>query len=463
MSGFPSSWREVEIGSIADVIGGGTPKAGDATNFAEPGSGVAWLTPADLSGYDKKGISFGKRDLSSKGLETSSAKLMPKGTVLFSSRAPIGYVAIAQTEISTNQGFKSFIFTNHIDSSYAYYYLKSIRPLAESRGTGTTFKELSGAAAKKLPFVVAPLNEQIRIANKLDSLLAKVDAAQTRLEKIPTLLKRFRQAVLAAATSGELTREWREVKIFDATLTSLGNAGVEVKTGPFGSALHKSDYISDGIPVINPMHIKDGNIFPASAMTISKEKFNDLLIWKLQKGDVIIGRRGEMGRAAEVMSSEPIMLCGTGSMIIRGNKEKILPSYLSLVLRSPTSISFFENNSVGSTMVNLNQKIIKALEFHYPSIEEQKQIVRRVESLFTLADTVEKQYLATKQRLDRLSQSILAKAFRGELVPQDPNDEPASELLERIRAIKTETVKVGKRKKSISSKRDVMSKRKKNA
>jgi type I restriction enzyme S subunit len=85
-------------------------------------------------------------------------------------------------------------------------------------------------------------------------------------------------------------------------------------------------------------------------------------------------------------------------------------------------------------MVNLNQKIIKSLSFHYPSSEEQTEIVRRVESLFVLADTVEKQYLAAKQRLDRLSQSLLAKAFRGELVPQDPNDEPAAELLKRIQA-----------------------------
>lgn len=206
MSGLPRSWLDVEIGSIADVVAGGTPKAKEESYFSIAGEGIAWLTPADLSGYKYKEISHGKRDISQLGLDNSSAKLMPAGSLLFSSRAPIGYVAIAANEISTNQGFKSFVFTQHIDSSYAYYYLRSIRGLAESRGTGTTFKELSGAMAKKLPFRLAPLNEQTRIANKLDAILAKVDKAQARLDKIPAILKRFRQSVLAAATSGELTK-----------------------------------------------------------------------------------------------------------------------------------------------------------------------------------------------------------------------------------------------------------------
>lgn len=305
---------------------------------------------------------------------------------------------------------------------------------SEVAGVGGSLTRAQPKKVEKYTVPLAPLNEQIRIADKLDSVLAKVDAAQARLEKIPTLLKRFRQSVLAAATSGELTREWRTENKIEATYTTLGAAGIDVKTGPFGSALHKEEYISGGIPVINPMHIRDGSIYPSTEMTISNDKFRELKAWKLEIGDVVIGRRGEMGRAAEIASGDADLLCGTGSMIIRSNSNLILPAYLCLVLRSPNSIAYFESNSVGSTMVNLNQKIIKSLSFHYPSTEEQKEIFRRVESLFAQADAVEKQYLAAKQRLDRLSQSLLAKAFRGELVPQNPNDEPATELLKRIQA-----------------------------
>ena len=134
---------------------------------------------------------------------------MPKGTVLFSSRAPIGYVAISANEISTNQGFKSFILPDGFDPRFTYYQLKHLKPEAEAIATGTTFKELSGAATATLPFKVAPLNEQTRIADQLDKLLARIQACNDRIDAIPALLKRFRQAVLTAATSGALTEDLR--------------------------------------------------------------------------------------------------------------------------------------------------------------------------------------------------------------------------------------------------------------
>ncbi|MEJ8418346.1 hypothetical protein LA22_14275, partial [Xanthomonas oryzae pv. oryzae] len=208
VSELPGGWATCSVGDIFDIVGGGTPPAADAGNFSNAGTAHAWLTPADLSGYKKKLISHGARDLSAKGMAASSAKLMPAGSVLFTSRAPIGYVAIADGEISTNQGFKSFILPDDFDPSYVYYYLKSIRNLAESRGTGTTFKELSGAATKELPFVIAPLAEQKRIAQKLDALLAQVDTLKARIDDIPALLKRFRQCVLQAASTGDLTASW---------------------------------------------------------------------------------------------------------------------------------------------------------------------------------------------------------------------------------------------------------------
>ncbi len=203
------NWIELSIGDIADVIAGGTPQAGNPDNFQEPGTGIAWLTPADLSGYKEKYISLGARDLSQQGYDSSSAKLLPKGSIVFSSRAPIGYVAIAKNDISTNQGFKNFVFTHGVDSSFAYHYLRSIKDIAESLGTGTTFKEISGATAKTLPFVLPPLAEQKVIADKLDTLLAQVETTKARLERIPQILKTFRQSVLASAVSGKLTEEWR--------------------------------------------------------------------------------------------------------------------------------------------------------------------------------------------------------------------------------------------------------------
>src|SRR5690606_19394078 len=219
LDNLPVEWLLTSIENISEVIAGGTPKANDPENFVEPPNGIGWLTPADLSGYSHKYIGHGKRDLSEKGYKSSSAKLIPKGSVVFSSRAPIGYVAIASNEISTNQGFKNFVIDENISSEYLYYYLKRIRDLAESLGTGTTFKELSGSACKKLPFVLAPLAEQQEIVRQLDVMLAQVEQIKARLDAIPAILKKFRQSVLADAVSGKLTgmdiSDWTEVTVND--------------------------------------------------------------------------------------------------------------------------------------------------------------------------------------------------------------------------------------------------------
>ena len=135
---IPANWTWSTMGEVADVIGGGTPKTKDPTNF--DGGAIPWLTPADLSGYTNKIIGKGRRNITQKGLDTSSARLMPAGTVLFTSRAPIGYVVVAANEICTNQGFKSFVLkSKEILPDYIYWWLKGNKDLAESYASGTTF------------------------------------------------------------------------------------------------------------------------------------------------------------------------------------------------------------------------------------------------------------------------------------------------------------------------------------
>ena len=291
-----------------------------------------------------------------------------------------------------------------------------------------------------------PQAEQTRIVEKLDEVLAQVDTIKARLDGIPAILKRFRQSVLAAAVSGRLTEDEFKPNAF----LTLGETGIEIKTGPFGSALHKSDYIEAGISVINPMHINDGFIQPSTQMTITQEKFSSLSAWHLKNGDVVVGRRGEMGRAAVVrnIESRPL-LCGTGSMILRGN-ENINPDYLCFIIRSPVAVSYFNSTSVGSTMVNLNQQVIKKLRVYFPSLSKQKEIVSLVNQYFAFADTIEAQVKKAQARVNNLTQSILAKAFRGELVAQDPSDEPAEKLLERIAQARKEAEALAKAAKKVA-------------
>ncbi|CAM3184394.1 restriction endonuclease subunit S [Escherichia coli] len=443
---LPEGWEQIEIGDIADVISGGTPKSGVAENFAPSGEGVAWLTPADLSGYKEKYISHGARDLTTLGYSSCSAKLMPKGTILFSSRAPIGYVAIAANEIATNQGFKSFAFPSDIFPDYAYYFLRNIRHIAEEMGTGTTFKEISGSSAKTLPFVLVSFAEQKIIAEKLDTLLARVDSTKARLEQIPQILKRFRQAVLSAAVSGNISGEndkfkrihvddfwshdvvglthWREYK-FSEIVDIIGGSQppksefkYEMEEG-YIRLIQIRDYKSDNHKVYIPLN--------------KAKRF-------VEKHDVMIGRYGppifQILRGLEGAYNVALMKAVPKSELLDNE-------YLYWFLQNYKLYNFIEAGSDRTAgQSGVNKKHLESYPVLLPPIHEQAEIVRRVEQLFAYADTIEKQVNNALARVNNLTQSILAKAFRGELTAQWRAENPelisgensAAALLEKIKA-----------------------------
>jgi|SRR5690625_1495263 len=175
----PEGWEWVRLGTVGQIIGGGTPKTGDPTLWAD--DGIPWLTPADLSSLDGKYIGRGKRDISPAGLEKSSAQLLPAGAVLFSSRAPIGYVAIAANPLATNQGFKSCVPYLHGMSEYIYRFLQAVGPEVERHAPGTTFKEVSGKIVGQVAIPLPPLPEQRRIVERVDQLMALCDELETAL------------------------------------------------------------------------------------------------------------------------------------------------------------------------------------------------------------------------------------------------------------------------------------------
>ena len=205
-SDLPPGWKIVQLQDIGKIVSGGTPSTKVAEYWEEE---ICWISPADLSGYNQKYISKGNKSISKFGLENSSAKLMPKGSILFSSRAPIGYVAIASNSLATNQGFKSIIPNENIFNEYIYYYLKSAKQLAEKHANGTTFKEISAKAFASLSIPLPPLPEQHRIVEKIEELFSELDDGVASLKKALEQLKTYRQAVLKWAFEGKLTEKWR--------------------------------------------------------------------------------------------------------------------------------------------------------------------------------------------------------------------------------------------------------------
>ncbi|HKW00001.1 MAG TPA: restriction endonuclease subunit S [Vicinamibacterales bacterium] len=183
---LPAGWMWCRLSDVGAIVGGGTPPSDDASNFTTSGSGTAWLTPADLGRQQEEYVSHGARDLTPVGLASSSATMMPKGSVLFTSRAPIGYTAIAANELSTNQGFKSVVPFVMSCNRYVAVYFRAFGRRIEEMASGTTFREVSGRIVSALPFPLPPLAEQQRIVAKVDELMAlcdRLEAAQAERER----------------------------------------------------------------------------------------------------------------------------------------------------------------------------------------------------------------------------------------------------------------------------------------
>ncbi|OQP06061.1 restriction endonuclease subunit S [Geobacillus sp. 46C-IIa] len=195
---IPEGWRVATIGDLGDVVGGGTPSKKREDYFTQ--NGIPWITPKDLSNSKNRYVERGSVDITEEGLKNSSAKLLPKGTVLFSSRAPIGYIAIAKNEVTTNQGFKSVIPHKDIGSEFMFQVLKYNKDLIESRASGTTFKEISGGELKKVP-IVLPKMEVIQRYNEAVRSLGELICNNE--EEINALIS-MRDSLLPKLMSGEI-------------------------------------------------------------------------------------------------------------------------------------------------------------------------------------------------------------------------------------------------------------------
>ncbi len=195
----PPDWREGTISDLGNVIGGSTPSKAKPEYYTE--HGIAWITPKDLSINKNKFIAHGADDITELGLRNSSARLMPKGTVLFSSRAPIGYIAIASGEVCTNQGFKSIVPKDSVGTAFIYYFLIENLQTIENMASGSTFKEISGSTMKGIPAVIPDVDTLCRFQEECTPIFEK----QELLEAENAHLAEVRDSLLPRLMSGELS------------------------------------------------------------------------------------------------------------------------------------------------------------------------------------------------------------------------------------------------------------------
>lgn len=304
-------------------------------------------------------------------------------------------------------------------------------------GMSESGMNLTHARFAKLEIPVPPSSEQKRIADKLDAVLARMDACRERLDNIPAILKRFRQSVVSSATSGLLTSDWRMRNYGSAdriiTTTTLVEQCLRDRVITYG-VIKLGDETHQGVPCLRTSNVRWLQIDTEGMKRIAQVLSNEYTRTILKGGEVLVNVRGTLGGVAVATVDMVGWNVSREVAVVPVDQSKINPQFLALWVGAERSQKWLRGVEKGVAYTGINIEDLRTLPLEFPRLEEQTEIVRRVEALFAYADRFEARYAAARAKVEKLTPSTLAKAFRGELVPQDPNDEPASALLERIRA-----------------------------
>ena len=406
MSGLPLGWADVPLGSLLNFkYGKALPdKERSGKGFPVYGSNgvVGWHSHALTTGTT---IVIGRKG-SVGALQFSNTPCSPIDTTYYIDEAP-------------GHQFR-----------FWFYRLKSL-DLA-SLNKSTAIPGLSRGDAYQILVALPPLAEQKRIADKLDTVLTRVDAVNTRLARVAPLLKRFRQSVLAAATSGRLTEDWRGGAM-DWSSVPAAEICEKVQSG----GTPKAGFAEAGVPFLKVYNIVDQRVAFDYKPQFVSQAIHESELRKSQvfPNDVLMNIVGPpLGKVAVVPADHSAWNINQAITLFRPS-SKITSQWIYILLCEGAPIRDVLARTKGSVgQVNISLSQCRAFEFQVPSVEEQTEIVRRVETLFAFADRLEARLAQAQTAATRLTPALLAKAFRGELVPQDPSDEPASALLERIRA-----------------------------
>ncbi|MFZ1546010.1 MAG: restriction endonuclease subunit S [Candidatus Nitrotoga sp.] len=449
---LPRGWASLTVDNSVDSAGNSNKKLKSKDALGHGRFPVIDQGQSDVSGYSDD------ESLVVEASESSPVILFGDHTRLLKQ--------ISQPFVPGADGTKLFRAKSFWDTRFVYQMLRAIK--LPDKGYARHFQYLRDSV---LP--LPPLPEQKRIADKLDAVLARVDACSDRLDRFPAILKRFRQSVLAAATTGKLTAEWRAstdiaVRDINSRLAderarlwrgrgkykpsvaaneidsnefadlptswlrgTLDQIAWSVKDGPHFSP----KYQDTGIPFISGGSIKPGRIDLSIAKYISHELHRELsLRCKPEYHDILYTKGGTTGLAAVNTLYDDFNVWVHVAVLKLASKDLVNPFFVQYALNSPDCYAQSQRytHGVGNQDLGLTRMINIVLPV--PPVEEQTEIVRRVEALFAFADRLDARYQAARAQVEKLTPATLAKAFRGELVPQDPNDESASVLLERIRA-----------------------------
>lgn len=476
---LPKGWTIARIGDVT-VSKVDQPGPGKGPNF----------TYIDISSVDnERKCIAAPRMVSTQAAPSRAKQLVHSGDVLVSMTRPnLNAVALVGAELDGSIASTGFDVLRSIETIPDWLFLvvrseafiESMTALVQ----GALYPAVRPRDVRGFEFLLPPLPEQKRIVAKVETLLERVNAARARLARLPVILKRFRQSVLAAACSGQLTTDWRgahpELTITRNALAKHfadrkkqypkykqpRNASEEcpielpvewtwasieelasgepraMQSGPFGSNLLHSEFQSTGVLAIGIDNVQDGWFSSGAEHRISNKKFKTLAKYAARPRDVLITVMGTVGRVCVIPEDIETAIITKHVYRISVDQAICVPEYAAIALRDNSVVQpQIQGSVIGQTRPGINGRILKGIGIPIPPLREQSEVVRRVDSLFALADGIEAHVSAATEWVERLPQAIIARAFRGELVPieadlaakEGRDYETAERLIARIR------------------------------
>ncbi len=465
---LPEGWEWTSLGETASRLqAGGTPST-KVKEYYQNGT-INYVKIEDMASANKY-LFDTKIKITKSGLDNCSAWIVPENSLLYSMYASYGIPVINKIKVATNQAIIAFIPPEGlINLDYIYYYLLSLKPFLKSKIRGTTQENLNANIVTNIEVPLPPLPEQQRIVEEIEELFTNLDKGIEYLKTAQAELKIARQSVLKYAMEGKLTEKWREEnkdkiepasvlldKIKDGRkkdgkykeLPPLDTSELSIlPEGWIWSTLAEvtddSQYgwttraISEGnLHLLRTTDITSGRI-EWDTVPFCEEEPQNIEKYLLLDGDIVISRAGSVGYSYLIKNPQKSIFA---SYLIRF-KPKINQYYLSYFLKSPAYWNSIYEKSIGIALPNVNASKLKQVSIPLPPLPEQQRIVEEIETYFSILDNMENTISQSLHQTSSIRQSILKKAFEGKLVPQDPNDEPASILLQRIKAEKNSNIK----------------------
>ena len=428
---LPPGWATATLGQVFEIVGGSTPRTGNP-DFWD--GDIPWLTPDDLSGHDDVLISRGRRSITDAAFLSTSTHMLPTGSVLFTSRAPIGYTAIAANPLCTNQGFKSLVPPAGIESRYVFWFLRHATPQIRELGSGTTFKEMSKKRMAAVPFVLPPTAEQKRIVAAIEEHFSRLDAVDAALAAAQRRLDALLRSVLRTTCEGPWpTRPLAHV------ITSLKN-GIFVSRpspSPPGHPIYR-------ISAVRPLVLRVNDIRYARPVPDGSSAYS------VEAGDILFtrysGNPAYVGAAAVVPPDGAGVLHPDKLIRVIADRGSVLPEWIAAYVTAGTGRREVELRlKTTAGQVGISGSQLKSVPIAVPPISYQQHAVDKIWTVLAEQERMRRALSSAQSRIEALRRSVLAQAFSGRLILQDPNDEPASLLLERItasRSIRPERQKV---------------------